>query len=123
MMDKFTDINQLDYNQLIFRQIDRIQIIAHTEWSSAEQKLFATSWSIKLFKSLITDELKDKTFTDKEKELKESREDILKLKKEKSKQYSFEDDFNNLMESFESCMNLFGRRGHLYKNVIHGHQE
>lgn len=124
MANTYSDFNQLDYNQLIFRQVDRIQIIAQSDFSTQNEKLFAFGWSIKLFRSLITDKLKDDDFKTQESEILKEREEINRDKINSPKEkYSFSKDFENHIKLFQCCMDLFGRKGLLYKNTISGIQK
>ena len=120
------EFTQLDYNQLIFRQIDRIQIIAQSDFVEPAQKLMAFTWSIRLLKGLITKTGKfsvaDQEFLDKLKENESARKEII-AKKKSGKGYSNDDNYENLMSSFDLCVDLFGRRGLMYKNVVSGIQK
>jgi len=111
--------SKLDYEQMIFRGIDRIQIIAQSDFKDHKSKLYAFTWSVKLFEALVTDNIKDDIFR---KEASIIKDKISELRKKDKHDYKLEDDFDVKMELVEACINLFGRRGFLYKNVRSGRQ-
>jgi len=119
------DFSQLDYNQLIFRQIDRIQIIATEDNVNESSRLLAFSMSIRLLRGMISKDCKnplaDKKFLDAVKENEQKRLEIMN-KKKNNKHYSADEDYHNLMEMYDICIDLFARRGLLYKNVVSGYQ-
>jgi len=120
------DFSQLDYNQLIFRQIDRIQIIATADTGNNESRLLSFSMSIRLLRGMISKDCKnplaDTKFLDSVKENEDKRNDIM-TRKISGKHYSSQDDYYNLMEMYDICIDLFARRGLLYKNVVSGYQK
>jgi hypothetical protein len=124
-MDLDNDFSQLDYSQLMFRQIDRIQIIATSDSQNPESKLLAFAMSIRLLKGMISKRCKNpladhqflEDITDNEKKRK-----VIMERKKAHKGYSAEENYDNLMELYDICIDLFARRGLLYKNVVTGTQ-
>lgn len=116
------DLKELDYSQLMFMGMQQIQSIGLMS-VEPKMKLFNYTWAIRSFAAQIPKKLKDTEFNEEVEKIKEERNKINAKKSNQSKEYSFEEDFENVMQLFESCVNLLGRRGLIGKNVIEGVQQ
>ena len=121
-METTADIKELNYSQLMFIGMQQIQSIGLMA-VDPKMKLFNYTWAIRSFAAQIPKKIKDEEFNQEESDIKARRIEINRQKNTHSKEYSYENDFENVMELFESCVNLLGRRGLLYANTIEGKQK
>jgi len=108
-----TDTRPVDYSQLMFLQINRINQLSMKDYKIRDDKLFDFLWSVKLFEKAITKDKRDKQFNI---EL----EAWIKERKTIIEKGDFAEKFDNVTNLFAICMNLLGRSGVLYKNVKNG---
>jgi len=114
----------LNYNQLVFRHIDRIQTML-TSSGSREDIIFRYSLGVQALISMIPETLRNgkkndskdetKSFQDKLDDINTKRDTILK-----SKTYNAREDYKLIQELFSLSINLFATKGYLYKKYSTG---
>jgi len=111
------DIKDLNFSELLFRQIDRIMSLSQKTYASNEDKLFDYLWSVKLLRSLIPEELRiqDEEFSKKEAIFNTTRKELLA-----NKQTHYSDHFDNVETLFELCIDLLAKKGLLYRRTSNG---
>ena len=121
------EIYNLSYGTPVFRMIDRILGLSNKEYNRNEDKLFDFSWSVRMLRALMTEDLISKRSKDSgdkfhkaEKQIQEKRDVILKLKSKGDSKYNLQDDFDNIQELFNLCINKFQEEGYMYQKVDNG---
>lgn len=108
--DLQADIKNLDYGQIYFRTIDRINGLSTKDYKDEKDKLFDFSWSVKMFLSNIPKDARDNIFN----------ESYEKWKKKDIEQMSFDEKFDHWMELYSIGINQLARGGTLYRHVKYG---
>lgn len=103
-----SDTKPLDYSQIYFRAIDRIQALSSKDYQNEKDKLFDFSWSVKMFKASIPNNKIDNVF---KKEYKEWEAGTVS---------GFKQEFEHYLDLFNICINNLGRNGVLFKHVKSG---
>jgi len=107
MEEVTAEIREISFGSLLFRHIDRILSLSNRDFTNDEQKLFTFTWSIKLLRSSMPDDILDKDFKKNEAKL----EWVGKTYKEK---------FEDVQDLFSLCVNHLAKRGYLYRKVADG---
>jgi hypothetical protein len=112
--DQNIDINKLDYNQLIFLQINRIEFTTSKDFLNKREKMLSFRWQVEGLRSLISEELITKDFTEGETKIKTKIEDLFNDTKipDSEKWIAF---FSLVNDYFRLCINLFATQGLLYR--------
>ena len=102
------EIKEISYGGLLFRHIDRILNLSNRDFVNDETKLFTFSWSVKLLRSSIPDEIITKQFLKEEQEI------------EYKTRGSYKERFEAIQQLFTLCINLLASKGYLYRKVTDG---
>jgi len=107
MEEVTAEIREISYGSLLFRHIDRILSLSNRDFTDDAQKLFTFTWSVKLLRSSMPDDILDDTFKDDEKKLKWEGK-------------TYKEKFEDVEKLFSLCVNHLAKRGYLYRKVADG---
>lgn len=108
--DTQAEIKNLDYAQIWFRTIDRIQSLSSKDYQDENSKLFDFSWSVRMFMQSIPTKNRDDEF----------KKDVIAWELILKNKKTFNEKFDHYLLLFSHCIDLLARRGYLYKNVKNG---
>jgi len=112
------DIQDLDFSQLLFRQIDRIQLLSQKNYSNNSDKLFDFTWSVRLLCSLIPNEIRTTDFKTKYETINKERKEL-----KQNQKTTFVEEFEKVEELFNLAIDLLASKGLLYKRISNGTTE
>lgn len=108
----------LDYNQLVFLQINRIENTTAQQFNNTMEKLTSLRWQIEGLRNLITKDLETKTFSKDVSSITTSISSLFSVNmKESVRTQTY---FNLLMRYFSLCIGCFASKGKLYKKMESG---